>query len=157
MMVIAAILVSCGSDEPKKVKLESGEKVVASFANGNPQVVRELREIDGKMEAVYEKEYYDDGNLLKEGNIANNKRHGEWKSYYRNGKLWNIGKFENGVRSDSIIGYYPNGVLKYRGIYKDGQKSGTWELFDEDGNFTEKKVYMQPGEIREEQLTIPGN
>jgi antitoxin component YwqK of YwqJK toxin-antitoxin module len=156
MMIIAAMLVSCSSDGPKKVKLERGEKVVASFANGNPQVVRELKEIDGKMEAVYEKEYYDDGNLLKEGAIMNNKRHGEWKSFYRKGNLWSVGNFDNGVRTDSIVGYYPNGALKYRGFYKDGQKSGTWELFDENGNYTEKKVYMQPGEVREEQLTIPG-
>ncbi len=155
MVIIATVFASCSSEGPKEVKVGKSEKVVASFANGTPQIVRELKEVDGKLEAIYEKEYYDDGNLLKEGKISENQRHGEWKAYYRNGNLWNIGGFDHGVRADSISGYYPNGNIKYKGFYKEGQKSGTWEFFDENGKFTEKKIYMQPDEKREEQLTLP--
>jgi antitoxin component YwqK of YwqJK toxin-antitoxin module len=155
MIIIFVVAVSCSNDGPKEVKLEEGEKVVTSFANGTPQLVREMKEKDGKLEAVYEKEYYEDGNLLKEGAILENQRHGTWKAYYRSGKLWNVGSYDRGVRSDSIVGYYPNGNVKYRGLYTDGQKSGSWMYYDESGELAERKVFMQPGEQREEPLVVP--
>lgn len=154
-VIIVSLFASCSNEGPKEVKVGKGEKVVTAFANGSPQVVRELQEVDGKVVAVYEKEYYEDGNLLKEGAIADNQRHGLWKAYYRSGKIWNIGHYDHGVRTDSIKGYYTNGNLKYKGFYKDGNKSGTWMFYDENGDFVENKVYMMPGEKREEPLTIP--
>lgn len=154
IIIIAAVIASCSNDGPKEVKIGKNEKQVTSFANGTPQIVREMEEVDGKLEATYEKEYYDDGNLLKEGQIQGNQKHGEWKAYYRSGQLWNIGSYDRGVRIDTIKGYYTNGNLKYVGFYKEGQKSGSWEYFDEDGKFTEEKIFMQPGEVREEQIKV---
>ena len=155
LVILAGILIaSCGNEESGKVKLEDNEKVVTSFANGTPQIVRTLEERDGKMITIYEKEYYEDGNLLKEGPVIDNKRHGYWKTYYRSGTLWNEGLFYEGMRDDTIKGYYPDGTIKYRGIYNNGDRTGVWLFFDEEGNLTENKVYMQPGEIREDSLYI---
>lgn len=151
-LMAGLIIASCSSDGPKKVKINKKEKVVASFANGDPQIVREFEEKDGAPIAGYEKEYYEDGNLLKEGPIVNNKRHGYWKTYYRSGKIWSESMFYEGTLDDTIKGYYTNGNLKYRGIYNNGQKTGVWLFFDENGKLTENKVYMQPGEIREDSL-----
>lgn len=151
-ILIGFVIASCGSDGPKEVKIGKGEKVVTSFADGAPQIVRTLEEKNGKLVGIYEKEYYDDGNLLKEGSIVNNKRHGYWKAYYRSGNIWNEGMFYEGMRDDTIKGYYTNGNLKYKGLYFNGQKTGVWLIWDEDGTLIENTVYMQPGEKREEVL-----
>lgn len=149
------ILASCSNDGKNKVKVRSNEEVMQSFANGSPQVVRTFEEVDGQSIPVYEKEYYDDGNLLKEGPIADNKRDGEWKAYYRNGQLWNIGKYKSGVRNDSIKGYYTDGTLKYRGVFDMGQKTGTWLEYNEQGELVENKVFMKPGEVKEQIIVLP--
>ena len=160
MILPAMFLTACGGSDnggkkPKKVKLKKNEVVLNSYVNGTPQVVRKLKEVDGQQVAVYEKEYYEDGNILKEGPIENNKRNGKWKIYYRSGQVRNIVNYDNGVLNDTIIGYNENGSLKFRGIFKDGQKTGTWLIYDENGNFLRNQVYMKPGEKRMDTLYMP--
>lgn len=152
LILVGFVMASCNNDGNKKVRVDDKEKVVSTFANGSPQIVREFEEKDGKPVAVYEKEYYDDGNLLKEGPIIKNKRHGNWKTYYRSGKLWNEGKYYEGMRDDTIKGYYPDGKLQYKGLYNNGDKTGVWLFFDENGKLKENKVYMKPGEKRQDSL-----
>ena len=153
-LAVGFVIASCGNDGPKEVKIGKKEKVVSAFANETPQIVREFENKDGTPIAVYEKEYYEDGNLLKEGPIINNKRHGDWKTYYRSGKIWSEMTFYEGMLDDTIKGYYTNGNLKYQGLYNNGQKTGVWLTYDEDGNLKENKVYMQPGEKREDTLRL---
>lgn len=153
-LVIGLVIASCSNDGPKEVKIGKKEKIVSAFANETPQIVREFEDKDGAPIAVYEKEYYEDGNLLKEGPIDNNKRHGNWKTYYRSGKTWNELTYYEGTLDDTIKGYYTNGTMKYQGIYNKGQKTGVWLFFDEEGNLKENKVYMQPGEKREDTLRL---
>jgi antitoxin component YwqK of YwqJK toxin-antitoxin module len=148
-------LASCNSDGPKKVKVKSNEVVMETFAGGSPQVVRTFEEVGGEKIPVYEKEYYEDGNILKEGPISENKRNGKWKAYYRNGNLWNEGSYVLGVRNDSIKGFYTDGTLKYKGVFDMGEKTGTWLEYNEQGELVDNKVYMKPGEKREQTLTIP--
>ena len=155
LLMIVGLMASCGNDGPKKVKLDAGEKVTTSYANGTPQVVRTFEDEDGKLVAVYEKEYYEDGNLLKEGAVAENNRHGQWKTYYRNGNVKSDGSYVYGVSNDSIKGYYPDGTLKFTGVFENGQKTATWLYYDEKGNLVENKVFMQPGEQREGTIVLP--
>ncbi|MEJ2595121.1 MAG: hypothetical protein P8100_08355 [bacterium] len=157
LLIITLLITSCGSDGPKEVELKDSEEVVSSFANGTPQIVREVQKEEGGMVSVYEKEYYEDGHLLKEGPIENNQRHGYWKTYYRNGNIWNEGYYDHGVRQDSVKAYYPDGTLKYVGLFEQGQKTGTWLFYNEDGELTENQVYMQPGEVRETDLYVPSD
>lgn len=151
-LFIGLFIASCSSDGPKKVKIGKKEKVVSSFANESPQIVREFVEKDGRLVATYEKEFYEDGNVLKEGPIIANKRHGKWKTYYRSGKIWSELMYYESMLDDTIRGYYTNGQLKYRGIYNNGEKTGVWLFYDENGELKENKVYLQPGEIREDSL-----
>jgi len=160
LLILPAIILSaCNNGEsgknPKKVRLKSNEVVVNSYVNGTPQVVRKMEEKDGQKVPVYEKEYYEDGNILKEGPLVNNQRNGKWKIYYRDGQIRNIVNYDNGVLNDTIIGYNENGTVKFRGIFKEGQKSGTWLIYDENGNFLKNQVYMKPGEKRMDTLYMP--
>ena len=161
LLILPAIILSAcnggenGQKKLKKVRLKSNEVVVNSYVNGTPQVVRKMEDKDGQKVAVFEKEYYDDGNILKEGPLTDNKRNGKWKIYYRDGQIRNIVNYKNGVLNDTIIGYNENGTLKFRGIFKDGLKSGTWLIYDDNGKFLKNQVYMKPGEKRMDTLYMP--
>jgi antitoxin component YwqK of YwqJK toxin-antitoxin module len=151
-IIVAVIIVSCSNESEQKVRLKENEKIISSYVNGTPQIVREYDEKDSTKGAVFQREYYEDGTLLKEGPVQNKKRNGYWKTYHKNGKLMSEGNFQNGLLEDTVRGYYSNGNPKYVGIYKDGIKTGVWLIYDETGKLTENKVYMQPGETLNDSL-----
>jgi antitoxin component YwqK of YwqJK toxin-antitoxin module len=91
---------------------------------------------DEKKIAVYEREYYKDGKVLKEGPLNSDvKRNGLWKSYYRDGILWSEGDFVNGIREGKTATYFANGQKYYEGNI---QKLKNPEF----GNFGMNKVIL---------------
>lgn len=155
VLLVAVFVYSCDSDETVKgVKLGKGEMVVDTFTNGSPQLIRLFEVVDGQRIPVYEKEFYEDGKILKEGPMKDNRRNGKWKAYYRDGQLWNSGSYDMGVRNDTIMGYYENGNLKYQGIFQKGVKHGVWSFYEEDGTFKESKVYLLPGEKMQDSIRV---
>ena len=48
--------------------------------------------------------YYDNGQILKEGNFKNHKKEGTWKEYYKDGNLKSVTEF----KKDRIIN-----IVKY--------------------------------------------
>ncbi|HEY9113565.1 MAG TPA: hypothetical protein VIN10_02630 [Bacteroidales bacterium] len=146
-LMVLSVFNACDSGEGKikKVKVSSDEMVLESYANGSPRIVRFFKEKDGKSDFEFEKEYYEDGNLLKEGPIIDNAKNGLWKSYYRDGTLWSEGMFVKGKRDGAIKSYYPNGKLKYEGTFKMGEKAGQWNFYKEDGTFDQMANYMVSG------------
>jgi len=146
-LMVLFVISACdsGNGKIKKVKVNSDEEVLESFANGSPRIVRIFKEKDGKSDFEYEKEYYEDGNLLKEGAIVDNAKNGVWKSYYRDGTLWSEGEFVKGKREGVTKSYYPNGKLKYEGAFTQGEKSGQWNFYNEDGSFDKMATFMEAG------------
>lgn len=154
VVVVVFFISACQSGDGKKVRVKSEEEVLESYANGTPRIVRTFDEADGKRQYTFEKEYFEDGNLNKEGAIKDGHRHGEWKGYYRDGNLKNTGYFKNGKRNDTTIAYYENGNVKYVGIFNNGEKTGIWKVFSEEGELTDTQVYINPGEIRTDSISI---
>lgn len=156
LVISLFILASCGnensdSNTDNSTKQETkttqetvapdGEHIVSTYTNGNPKITRTYK-VDGeKRTAVYEKENYEDGNLLKEGGLKNGKRDGEWKSFRRDGILWSEGFYVDGVRNGTTITYHPNGKKYYEGHYTNGSKSGNWKFYDRDGNMVKEESY----------------
>jgi antitoxin component YwqK of YwqJK toxin-antitoxin module len=150
IVVVLSIMVfiSCNStDEGKNSDaLGDNEVIISKYVNEQPQIIREFEEKDGLRIYVYEKEYYEDGNLLKEGALKDNKRHGIWKSYYRDGTKWSEGEFVNGKMEGSTTTYHPNGQVRYTGTFENGKKAGEWRFYDEDGELLEIQ-FFQPEPI----------
>lgn len=157
LLLAVFVMAACDSGEGKvkKVKLANDEKVLETYANGSPRIVRVFKERDGKSDFEYEKEYYEDGNLLKEGAIVANGKDGIWKSYYRDGTLWTEGIFVKGKREGAIKSYYPNGKLKYEGTFVAGEKAGQWKFYKEDGTFDKMANYMQAGTVDTVTFELP--
>ncbi len=137
----------------EQIIIKEGDVTMEKYANGQARTVRTFKKVDGKLQAVYEKIYYKDGNLIKEGAIQNGKRDGHWKSYYRNGILWSEGDFEKGVRQGITITYHPNGKKYYKGDFTDGIKSGIWKFWDENGKFIKDVTYVSKPESNKPKKT----
>lgn len=119
--------------EAAKVPSPNGDEVISSYTNGEPKIVRTFKVTDGKRVAVYEKEFYDDGKILKEGKLVNGKRDGLWKSFRRDGLLWSEGYFVNGNKQGTTTAYHPNGNVYYKGDYDNGRKIGEWTFYNNKG------------------------
>lgn len=122
-------------------QVSNGDHVITSFANGNPKVVKTFEVKGNKLIAVYEKEYYEDGTLFKEGKLKNEKREGFWKSYRPNGILWSEGNFKNGHRNGVTTTYHPNGNIYYLGEYTNGSKSGNWKFYNNEGKLVKEENF----------------
>jgi len=146
LMVVGLLTTACDSNnsakETKEAKETSGIEVISHFINGSPQIERDFEIIDGVKIATYEREYYEDGKLLKEGPLDKNEnRDGLWKSYYRDGVLWSEGGFVNGIREGKTVTYFSNGQKYYDGQFVNSRKSGVWKFYNEQGEFVHETFY----------------
>lgn len=81
-------------------------------------------------EVVDVKDYYDNGQVSKEGRTVDGKRSGVWKSYYPNGLMWSETTFKRGAKEGPTATFYPNGMMRYTGFYHDDARSGMWYFYD---------------------------
>lgn len=141
------IFVACGStDDQNKNDAGKNEVVISKYINEQPQIVRKFEIKDEVRVFIYEKEFYDDGNLLKEGALKDNKRNGVWKSYYKDGTKWSEGEFIDGKMEGNTTSYHSNGQIRYTGSFEEGKKSGEWRFYDENGELLEIQ-FFQPEPI----------
>lgn len=146
-IISIVIFISCNSaDESKNNTVKNDEVVISKYINEQPQIIRKYEVKDSVRTYVYEMEYYENGNLLKEGALKNNKRNGTWKSYYKDGTLWSEGEFIDGIMEGNTKSYHQNGQIRYTGSFEDGKKSGEWRFYDENGELLEIQ-FFQPEPI----------
>lgn len=156
--MFVSVITSCNNGPAKKELV--GKDIISWYTNGSAQIERDFKMIEGKRLAVYEWEYYEDGNILKEGPLSiNEKRDGSWKSYYRDGTVWSEGDFKNGLRQGKTITYHANGKIYYDGQFNKAQKTGVWKFYNEDGEFdyeidydkrAKAKVEVGPKKLKEQ-------
>lgn len=121
---LSVALFSCGEKEETvvvKKKIEKPENLV-------------------KIENGVFTEFYPGGKQIKfQGEQDELKqRHGRWTFYSENGTELSITHFEHGVKHGHTIVKYPNGNMHYVGEYDNGKEIGVWQMYDEQGNRTEK-------------------
>ena len=80
------------------------------------------------------KEYNDDGNLIKEYEVYNDKKNGVYKEYNADGKLKTVHIYKDDVAIDTSS-YYQNGILK-QVKYWDSLKNNSYfeKIFSKNGN-----------------------
>jgi len=134
LLISLVLLYSCEEEKSNQNnEYSEGEQIISYFDNGNPRLVKTFIIKDGESVAVYEKEYYENSAVLKEGPIKNGKRDGLWKSFRGNGLLWSEGHYIEGVRDGITITYHPNGNKYYEGYFSKGLKSGKWKFYNDEG------------------------
>ena len=78
--------------------------------------------------------YYESGAIQAEGFLLGEDYHGEWKEFYLNGQLLRESQYHEGRPLANFTEYHANGQLraKYR-FNKDSKLQGTYQLFDLEG------------------------
>lgn len=136
ILVIAIFAVSCADNNTIETE------ILKSYDDGAVHVERDYKTVDDKKLYTYEREYYKDGKLLKEGFLNDKgRRNGVWKSYYRDGVLWSEGNFANGRREGKTMTFFTNGNKYYEGVYANAKKSGIWKFWNEQGEFVKEVDY----------------
>ena len=79
------------------------------------------------------KEYYNNNNLMIEGEYVNGQRNGKIKEYYEFSKLKSEGEYLNGEKNGKFKEYYDNLNLKFEGEYLNGEKNGIFKEYNYDG------------------------
>lgn len=89
-----------------------------------------------------------DGSKLKEEQYANDQLNGECKSYYEKEELFTVSHYINGKLNGEWVTYYPGGVVSQKGIYYDGLRTGTWEIFDEQGKIRRTEEFSAGQQLK---------
>ena len=98
--------------------------------------------------------YYENGNLITEVNLVNEKMgeltktypEGIVKAYYPNGALKSKIEFKKGLGNGIYETYYENGKLFEKTIMKNGKPDGKYEVYGPDGKL-EESVFYKNGEV----------
>ena len=72
---------------------------------------------------IYQKKYFDNGNLKEEGWILNSNKNGYWYSYFQNGKIKDEGYFNNNLKTGFWKDYNTKGIKISEGDYKTNQEA----------------------------------
>ena len=103
----------------------------------------------GKLEG-----YYENGNLITEANLVNEKMgeltktypEGIVKAYYPNGTLKSKIEFKKGLANGTYETYYENGNIFENTTMKNGKPDGKYEVYGPDGKL-EESIFYKNGEV----------
>ena len=103
----------------------------------------------GKLEG-----YYENGNLITEANLVNEKMgeltktypEGIVKAYYPNGTLKSKIEFKKGLANGTYETYYENGNIFENTTMKNGKPDGKYEVYGSDGKL-EESIFYKNGEV----------
>lgn len=110
---------------------------------------------DEKMNALNGpyKEWYDNGNLWKEGHYENDEKTGRWNFYHQpDGDLYSYGTYEKGVEHGDWYSVDSIGRITEKYHYLNGQLDGEYLRYDISGNVFQKSSYKLGEEIENEIL-----
>ena len=99
---------------------EDGHPMTVVYYRGNEQHVRQ---------------YYSNMQLRCEGMTVNGLREGRWVFYHSNGNIQSECTYVLGLEEGPYRVMRENGAPYYIGEYSGGKPTGTWEIYDPQGNF----------------------
>ncbi len=99
------------------------------------------------------REWYDNGQLWKEGACENDKAHGVWTFYfYDNGTESEYGTFEMGERTGKWITLDSLGGMTREQFYKAGKLHGECKIYNTDGQLAMTQQFEEGKKISEQRL-----
>ena len=162
LLTLAVVFASCGNNTGEKkvksadnktaseagvqktvVKLDSNDRVFKKYVNGQHLLVMKYKKTGKKEYPIYQKEYYENGQVSKEGPLVDVKKNGLWKSYYKTGELRSEFYYKDGYIDSVTTAYHKNGKIRYKGQFHKSRKTGVWEFFNEQGELTDTKDYSR--------------
>lgn len=140
---LAFLTVSCGSKNnsglgftDSTVGTYDSLTIVDTNEAGQPATV-----IYHAADSEHFRQYYSDRSLRCEGTVVNGLREGRWVFYYPDGHIQTECTFVGGKEEGPYRVMRENGAPYYIGQYSAGVRTGTWEVYDQDGNLVTKQEY----------------
>ena len=122
-----------------------GREVVTDY---DSMRVTEVGEDGHPMTIVYYKanretliQYYSSMTMRARGDLADGKRDGLWQFFFEDGSLQAEASYVDGREDGPYRVLRENGVPYYIGQYSAGARTGTWEIYDPEGNLSQKIEY----------------
>lgn len=91
--------------------------------------------------------FYENGNVLDEGEYDKGYKVGEWNYYYANKQLAEKVVYSWGKLNGLFKSYWDNGQLKSEGIYVSEKRVGIWRTFYKNGSLAIKENFNEQGEV----------
>lgn len=117
------------------------EKIVSKYPSGIASKIELYAVTDSGKFLAKEIRFFPNGEKDSEGEIKNDKKHGEWKQWYNNGQVWIEEQYSEGIKNGAFTVYYPNGEKNYAGKYDYGVPAGTWTFWNENGEILKETSY----------------
>ena len=90
---------------------------------------------------IYQKNYFENGNIQSEGWLQNNQKTNYWKFYFNNGILKKEGHYNNNKPIKYWYFYHENGNKKSEGHFLNGNKNSWWLFYNVSGQLIAKAQY----------------
>ena len=141
----------------------------SKFFHKNGKVSFEINWIDDNHGDGHWKKYFENGQIMNDGNIKYGKRNGPWKDYYKNGQIWEIGNLKDDEKDGFWKVFSENGELDYEINYKNGKLHGDWKYYVNGQLYMSQKwcngitdgnsiSYYEDGQLKSEGiLKVPNN
>lgn len=140
---MALLLAACGNNG--KPKLGFTDPTVGSY---DSLTIVDTNETGQPATVIYHaadtqivRQYYSDHSLRCTGTNVNGKKEGRWVFYYPDGHIQTECNFVDGKENGPYRVMRENGAPYYIGQYTDGVRTGTWEVYDMEGNLVTKQEY----------------
>ncbi len=119
---------------------------ISTFAQENPQIFQNagIYYRDKALTMPYTgdfREYYDNGTIKLEMQIAGGVPEGTYVVYFENRKPQEIRSYKSGKLHGLWRTYDTAGQLNSEAEYKNGEKHGTWRIWDELGTLRYEMIY----------------
>jgi len=103
LFIISLVFIGCGN--------KFDEVIEESYPDGNSKLVKHYTKKDRVL--IKEITYYPNGQMQSEGEIKNDKMHGQWSFWFQNGQIWTIAHYENNLKNGKQTIWHENGQKYY--------------------------------------------
>ena len=116
----------------KNLYLQNSKKIMSLHFCGF-FIATLLFSVNSFAQKIYQKEYYDSGQIKEEGWVLDNKKVDYWKFYFENGNLKQEGSYKKGQKVKYWYFYTKNAVITKEGHFNKGIKEDWWLFYDKNG------------------------
>ena len=113
------------------------------------QVLRERITFEDKALEVRKGPYafYENENIIEEGEYDKGYKNGVWKRYYPNGKISKVQNYWFGKKVGQYHAYWENGNLKVAGKFSNDKKVGLWEYYYSNLKLALRETFAEEGKL----------
>ncbi len=150
LILLSAILFSCGNDEIPKSSLILKDNVLYKQDSNTPFTGRERALVENKI-VEYEvkdglkhgefKIFSEEGVLEISGQLDSNRNVGKWSYFFPDGQIESTGYFINDMPDGLWIWNFPDGKKREEGKYLNGIRVGLWYQYDNNGDIVLENNY----------------